>query len=240
MHISVRVCILLSLVCACAEPSASATTSSPAKRLRGATATATATASGSATASRAGGGAGVDSYGKMVRAGTPAASSASLSESALISAAVQAAKSGGSDPVLAYGCGLSRTAFSPPTTDKDAYERMMKEEAYNTMEELKVGHYYKASASGGAGASMKRHMRVSAEMANLASLAINYPSSILVRQDEANMDFLRACVTGPADTPYMNGLFLFDIFLPPTFPQVSPSVILTTTGAGRARFNPNL
>lgn len=49
---------------------------------------------------------------------------------------------------------------------------------------------------------MKRHMRVSAEMANLPSLAINYPSSILVRQDEASIDFLRALITGPADTPY--------------------------------------
>jgi ubiquitin-protein ligase len=43
-----------------------------------------------------------------------------------------------------------------------------------------------------------------------------------------------------ADTPYMNGVFLFDIFLPPTYPQVSPNVILLTTGGGSMRFNPNL
>ena len=96
-------------------------------------------------------------------------------------------------------------------------------------------------ASSGAGASsMKRHMRVAAEMANLPTLAVNYPSSILVRQDESSIDYLRALMTGPTDTPYAGGCFFFDIYLPPSYPQVNPSVIFLTTGGGSARFNPNL
>jgi len=76
---------------------------------------------------------------------------------------------------------------------------------------------------------MKRHMRVAAEMANLPSLAVYYASSILVRQDEASMDFLQAAVLGPADTPYMNGVFLFDIFLPPVRVCVPPVLPLSVS-----------
>jgi ubiquitin-protein ligase len=41
-------------------------------------------------------------------------------------------------------------------------------------------------------------------------------------------------------SPYENGVFEFDIFCPPSYPQVAPSVKLITTGGGRVRFNPNL
>lgn len=37
---------------------------------------------------------------------------------------------------------------------------------------------------------------------------------------------------GPEDTPYSGGCFLFDIYFPTTYPQVSPKVNLQTTGAG--------
>ena len=37
-----------------------------------------------------------------------------------------------------------------------------------------------------------------------------------------------------------NGIFLFDILLPPTYPAVAPSVKFLTTGGGQVRFNPNL
>jgi len=73
----------------------------------------------------------------------------------------------------------------------------VREEAYNTLDTLKSVHSYRTQPAT-AGASMKRHMRVSAEMANLPSLAVNFASSILVRQDETSMDFLRACITGPS------------------------------------------
>lgn len=160
------------------------------------------------------------------------------------------------DPVLSFGIGKTKVAFEPPADVVGAYEATMRDEAYNTVDGLRATHYHghpgssgsgSAGAGAGAGAggvagasSMKRHMRVSAEMANLPSLAVNYPSSILVRQDEASIDFLRAMMTGPADTPYANGVFLFDIFLPPSYPQVNPRVTFLTTGGGLVRFNPNL
>ena len=47
-------------------------------------------------------------------------------------------------------------------------------------------------------------------------------------------------ITGPDDTPYANGCFLFDVNLPASYPQVAPKVQFLTTGGGRMRFNPNL
>ena len=52
--------------------------------------------------------------------------------------------------------------------------------------------------------------------------------------------FCRALIIGPADTPYANGCFLFDIFLPAEYPNTPPKVQFLTTGGGRVRFNPNL
>jgi ubiquitin-protein ligase len=47
-------------------------------------------------------------------------------------------------------------------------------------------------------------------------------------------------VIGPAGSPYENGCFVFDIWLPPSYPSAPPKVLLVTTGGGAVRFNPNL
>jgi ubiquitin-protein ligase len=51
---------------------------------------------------------------------------------------------------------------------------------------------------------------------------------------------VRACLTGPAGTPYAGGLFFFDVLLPKDYPADAPLMLLETTGGGRIRFNPNL
>lgn len=53
-------------------------------------------------------------------------------------------------------------------------------------------------------------------------------------------DVLKALIIGPVGTPYENGCFEFDIFLPHAYPSVPPLVHLRTTGNGTVRFNPNL
>jgi baculoviral IAP repeat-containing protein 6 len=45
---------------------------------------------------------------------------------------------------------------------------------------------------------------------------------------------------GPTNTPYENGCFEFDIYLPAEYPQSPPLVHFKTTGDGAVRFNPNL
>ena len=47
---------------------------------------------------------------------------------------------------------------------------------------------------------------------------------------EERMDLCRVIVSGPIDTPYSHGLFEFDVYFPPTYPQVPPLVTFMTTG----------
>lgn len=72
------------------------------------------------------------------------------------------------------------------------------------------------------------------------SLPLNESSSIFVRYDENNIQLLQVLIIGPQGTPYENGCFIFDIYIPNSYPDVPPKVNLQTTGYGKVRFNPNL
>ncbi|KAG5176482.1 ubiquitin-conjugating enzyme/RWD-like protein, partial [Tribonema minus] len=71
-------------------------------------------------------------------------------------------------------------------------------------------------------------------------LPVYWDSSIFLVVDEGKSNLMRAVITGPKDTPYQDGLFEFDIFLPAQYPNVPPQVQLITTGHGKVRYNPNL
>uniref|UniRef100_A0A0E0FJ00 UBC core domain-containing protein n=1 Tax=Oryza nivara TaxID=4536 RepID=A0A0E0FJ00_ORYNI len=45
------------------------------------------------------------------------------------------------------------------------------------------------------------------------------PESIYVRVYEDRIDLLRAAIVGPAETPYHDGLFFFDVHFPSEYPQ---------------------
>jgi len=72
------------------------------------------------------------------------------------------------------------------------------------------------------------------------SLPIHLDSSVWMRVHESKMQYAQFMVSGPINTPYSNGLFLFDCYFPPTYPAVPPQVNLQTTGKASIRFNPNL
>ncbi|NXL14825.1 UBE2Z enzyme, partial [Setophaga kirtlandii] len=50
---------------------------------------------------------------------------------------------------------------------------------------------------------------------------------------------IHALITGPFDTPYEGGFFLFLFRCPPDYPIHPPRVKLMTTGNNTVRFNPN-
>jgi len=84
-------------------------------------------------------------------------------------------------------------------------------------------------------------LRLAQELSVLSTaLPLSPSGSIFVRWDSERINLLRAMITGPADTPYEHGCFIFDIFVPPHYPNVPPQVTLLTTGNGTVRFNPNL
>ena len=51
-------------------------------------------------------------------------------------------------------------------------------------------------------------------------------------------DVLRVMITGPVDTPYEHGLFVFDVRLPPDYPASPPVFFYLSQCSGR--LNPNL
>ena len=51
---------------------------------------------------------------------------------------------------------------------------------------------------------------------------------------------MKVMIMGAAGTPYAHGAFVFDLFFPNNYPQSPPKCLLTTTGGGTVRFNPNL
>jgi baculoviral IAP repeat-containing protein 6 len=55
-------------------------------------------------------------------------------------------------------------------------------------------------------------------------------SAVFVCFAEERMDLCRAIVTGPVDTPYAHGIFVMDVYFPPTYPQIPPLVQWMTTG----------
>lgn len=65
----------------------------------------------------------------------------------------------------------------------------------------------------------------------------NLPDDIYVRVYEERIDLLRASIIGAPGTPYHNGLFFFDILLPPDYPLEPPMVHYNSCGL---RLNPNL
>ncbi|XP_039254232.1 ubiquitin-conjugating enzyme E2 Z-like [Styela clava] len=65
------------------------------------------------------------------------------------------------------------------------------------------------------------------------------PPGVVILPNPDDITRLQAIVTGPFDTPYEGGFFLFYIRCPPNYPLKPPRVKLLTTGLGMVRFNPN-
>ena len=83
--------------------------------------------------------------------------------------------------------------------------------------------------------------RVAREVAGLGStLPVSAASSAFVRVDEERSVLWSVLITGPEDTPYDGGAFVFDAFFPSGYPIAAPRLKFRTTGGGRVRFNPNL
>ncbi|CAN6356245.1 unnamed protein product [Urochloa humidicola] len=68
-------------------------------------------------------------------------------------------------------------------------------------------------------------------------LETSLPDTIYVRGFEDRMDLLRAVMVGSSGTPYQDGLFFFDLQLPPSYPATPPLVMYHSFGL---RANPNL
>nr|XP_033324348.1 baculoviral IAP repeat-containing protein 6 [Megalopta genalis] len=86
-----------------------------------------------------------------------------------------------------------------------------------------------------------RVKRLAQEAVTLSTaLPLSYSSSVFVRCDTDRLDVMKVLITGPAETPYANGCFEFDVYFPPDYPHSPMLINLETTGRHTVRFNPNL
>lgn len=75
----------------------------------------------------------------------------------------------------------------------------------------------------------------------LKTLNESLADNIRVYASETSPNLLKVTMFIENDEcPYYGGAYLFDIFIPSTYPAVSPQVKFLTTGRGTVRFNPNL
>jgi len=104
---------------------------------------------------------------------------------------------------------------------------------------LKLERHYFASNSQDVAPRLAN--RLAKEFAGLSSsLPMTSGGAVFVRMDESHAQLWRVLITGPQDTPYENGCFLFDVTFTPDYPLDPPKVQFLTTGGGRERLNPNL
>ncbi|RCV35760.1 hypothetical protein SETIT_7G266000v2 [Setaria italica] len=83
-------------------------------------------------------------------------------------------------------------------------------------------HHFLDDMEQGAGGGKEWSKRVQKEWKILRD---NLPDTIYVRAFEDRMDLLRAAMVGAAGTPYQDGLFFFDVRLPPaSYPRSRRSV----------------
>lgn len=132
---------------------------------------------------------------------------------------------------------------NPIDVEKKTYVPRMQELQFKMVDINKKTHAYakQISQNGGQMGARERLKRLHIEIPSLStSLPLSFDSGIHLRVDEDRPDVMKVMIIGSEGTPYHNGCFIFDIFVPEAYPNLPPMVLLTTTGNGSVRFNPNL
>ncbi|CAI9087446.1 OLC1v1021516C1 [Oldenlandia corymbosa var. corymbosa] len=98
-------------------------------------------------------------------------------------------------------------------------------------------HHFVDGAGNGTQYSQSNRVWLRKVQREWSILEKDLPETIFVRIYEENMNLLRAAIIGAPGTPYHDGLFFFDIFLPSEYPYQPPVVYYNSGGL---RVNPNL
>lgn len=115
----------------------------------------------------------------------------------------------------------------------DVLRKLMYFKQFDTVPDCSDHHYLDLKASG----RQPSKSWVKKIQDEWKILEQNLPETIFVRAYESRMDLLRAVIIGPSGTPYHDGLFVFDVVFPASYPSEPPMVHYHSSGF---RLNPNL
>lgn len=91
-----------------------------------------------------------------------------------------------------------------------------------------------------ANATAPAYGRMRRLITELSTLQTSLPEGIFIRYGSSRLDVMKVLIIGPKDTPYEHGLFEFDLYCTPGYPNDPPMMRFKTTSNGKVRFNPNL
>jgi ubiquitin-protein ligase len=121
----------------------------------------------------------------------------------------------------------------------DKYVEKLKDYSFKPFKISTYSKYaYKKDLSKASLTNRKLLKSINKEYMILIDPIINIDSSIFFTFDDESMVCMQALITGPKDTPYDSGCFLFDILIPNNYPNSPPKVLFKNNGG--MRFNPNL
>ena len=119
---------------------------------------------------------------------------------------------------------------------KDSFIEMFESEAFKMYSGEFMGFHYN-----------KKTINIDSEKLNRLkkefnimkkSISVNSEASMFFWIEKNKLEKMRFCITGPADTPYDQGIYIFDMTLSNDFPITPPLVNFSNNGG--VRFNPNL
>jgi ubiquitin-protein ligase len=137
--------------------------------------------------------------------------------------------------------------ISVSTSQENIYIQTMHKHKCNTCSILDNGYYskYRIKATNQPSNMNNCFRRLSGELPTLTELLpINKNVTVLmsihgdIKTGNMQPNILRFLITGPIDTPYNSGIFMFDAYMSSDYPNTSPEFHMINTGG--YRFNPNL
>ncbi|ARF09703.1 ubiquitin-conjugating enzyme E2 [Indivirus ILV1] len=129
------------------------------------------------------------------------------------------------------------TSNSSSNLKHQEYQQTMSDLRFDTTKFISSYAYVSELTSGITSKQMAK--RLASEYAIMINgLPIFYESSVFVRVNEQDNRCVKILITGPSDTPYDSGCFIFDLFTGSNYPENTPKMLFKNNG--NVRFNPNL
>jgi ubiquitin-protein ligase len=164
------------------------------------------------------------------------------------------------DPIKAVDSTSCSSSSSELVPAEDEYQKHLlaigenheNEGVFAAMSGLKELHYYHAHPPEAEqmNHTAKSQRALMKELTNVLEPSLTVDSrggSMFVRFDDENPQYLRALLTGMEGSPYEDGLFMFDVYIPSEYPtvpclvtHVTPNANTITAPNGPGGFSPNM